>query len=111
MQIKDRVLKDILNKFGSKNQIMVCIEELNELSCVLAKFPRYSSDKTAVKEMKDKVIDEYADVVIILHHIKNIFELEDSDIMERLDKKLNRMRRWVENPNNSMSVTLDDRRV
>jgi len=111
VQITDRVLKDILKKFGSKNQIMVCIEELNELACVLAKFPRYDTDKNAVTEMKDKVLDEYADVIIILHHIKNIFQLEDTEVMDRLNKKLKRIKRWVDNPETKMSITIKDREV
>ena len=111
MQIKDRVLEDILNKFGAKNQIMVCIEELNELACVLAKFPRYDTDHNAVTEMKQRVLDEYADVIVILHHIKNIFKIEDEETMIAIDKKLKRMKRWVNNPETKMSVTIKDRRV
>ena len=48
--------------YGNKNQIMVCMEELNELSCVLAKFPRYEDEQKATQDLHDKALDEVADV-------------------------------------------------
>ena len=39
-----KVLEEARNTYGSKNQILVCMEELNELACVLAKYPRYDDE-------------------------------------------------------------------
>ena len=35
--------------YGNKNQIMVCMEELCELACVLAKYPRYEDETKATQ--------------------------------------------------------------
>ena len=45
------ILKRARDTYGNKNQILVCIEELNELACVLAKFPRYNNEEDAVEKL------------------------------------------------------------
>lgn len=104
------ILKMARNTYGNRNQIMVCIEELNELACVLAKYPRYDKEENAIIELTDRVLDEYADVVIVLDHVKNIVGLSDSAIQNRIDKKISRLSRWLKN-GTSMQVTVDDRSV
>ena len=44
--------------YGNTPQILVAIEELNELACVLAKFPRYDSEQEAQIELHQKAVDE-----------------------------------------------------
>ena len=51
------ILSKARETYGNKNQILVCIEELNELACVLAKYPRYDDDKEAVRDLYSKAID------------------------------------------------------
>lgn len=96
--------------YGNKNQILVCMEELNELACVLAKYPRYADETKAIQELHDKVLDEVADVMVILNHVQNIFGLSDVEINERIYAKINRLRRWLLH-SNSMQETVDDRTV
>ena len=103
-------LKKARETYGNKNQILVCMEELNELACVLAKYPRYESEDEATKELHDKVLDEVADVIIILDHVTAIFDLADTDIESRIKKKLNRLERWITH-SDSMQETVDDRAV
>lgn len=96
--------------YGSVNQILVAIEELNELACVLAKYPRYDSKEKALEELHTKVVDEFADVLIILNHVQAIFELEDDEIESRMISKLDRVKRWLDS-SESFQHTTEDREV
>lgn len=103
-------LAQMRSKFGNNNQILVCIEELNELATVLAKYPRYDNPEQAVDELRTKVLDEVADVNIILQHVYAIFNFTYDEIQQRIDKKMSRVSRWVEN-GKTMQETIDDRKV
>lgn len=107
----NNVLAKLRKLYGDNFQLMVCIEELNELACVLCKYPRYSDPAQAVTELKDKVLDEYVDVCIILEHVKAIFKLTDSEISKHYDAKIERVSRWVTSDNKTPEQTLIDREV
>ena len=96
--------------YGNTPQILVAIEELNELACVLAKFPRYDSEQEAQIELHQKAMDEVADVEIILHHVKAIFNLNQEEIDARKIAKIGRLQRWLNN-SSSMQRTVEDRTV
>ena len=105
-----KILSRARETYGSKNQILVCIEELNELACVLAKYPRYENEDEAVAALKENAIDEVADVLIILDHVQNILQISDEELGNRILKKVERLERWLNN-SNSMQRTLEDRVV
>lgn len=96
--------------YGSTAQILVSNEELCELAAVCAKFPRYNSAEKAVEELYDKAVDEVADVIIVLDHIVNIFDLKGEDLQNRINRKLLRLEGWL-NKSNSMEQTTIDREV
>ena len=104
------ILRRARKTYGNKNQILVCIEELNELACVLAKYPRYENEQEATLKLHDKILDEFADVCIILEHVRNIVGLEDEEIKQRIDAKVDRLNRWL-NHSDSMQETVVDRKV
>ena len=104
------VLEKARKTYGNKNQIMVCMEELCELACVLAKYPRYDSESKATEELHDKVLDEMADVFIILDHVQNILGFTDEEISARIKTKIERVQRWLLHSSN-MQETVDDRRL
>lgn len=106
----NEVLAKAREVYGSKNQIMVCIEELNELACVLAKYPRYDIESDARAELHDKAVDEVADVEIILEHVKAIMELNQSEIEARKEAKIDRLNRWLKT-GKTQQVTTEDREV
>lgn len=110
----DDDMKNLLRKaretYGGKNQILVSMEELNELACVLAKYPRYDDPNKATSELHDRVLDEFADVMIVLDHIASIFSLTEIEIHSRMVKKGDRLKRWLEH-SESMQETVDDRKV
>lgn len=105
-----KVLEEARGTYGNKNQILVCIEELNELACVLAKYPRYDNEEEAREKLLDAVLDEVADVHIILDHVQTIFGLSKELIDARIEKKIKRLKRWLMT-SNSMQQTLVDRTV
>ena len=104
------ILKQCRETYGDTAQILVSMEELNELACVLAKYPRYDTHDRAVSELREKALDEVADVFIILDHIVNILELSDQELAQRIEKKIQRVTRWMDT-NNKFSQTLVDRVV
>lgn len=108
-QIK-ATLKKARETYGNKNQIMVCMEELCELACVLAKYPRYSDESKATEELHDKVLDELADVMIILDHVQHVMGFSDEEVSNRIKSKVDRVKRWLEH-SSSMQETIDDRKV
>lgn len=111
MNIKEeQVLERARSTYGDKNQILVCIEELNELACVLAKFPRYEDTDEAIRKLCDSALDEVADVTVILAHVKAIFGFSDDEVNERASKKISRLERWL-NTSSSMHQTTVDRAV
>ena len=107
---KDDVLSCARDTYGNKNQVLVCIEELNELACVLSKFNRYDSEGKARKELHSKALDELADVYIILEHVKSILDISNEGIMNRAKLKLDRLKRWL-SKSKSMQETVDDREI
>lgn len=103
-------LRKIRRVFGDTHQITVCIEELNELACVLSKYPRYTDKVEAVNDLHSRVLDEYVDVCIILEHVKAIFGLTDGEISRHYDAKIDRIARWLDK-NGTPETTLHDREV
>ena len=104
------VLSKARETYGNKNQILVCMEELNELACVLAKYPRYDDENKATQELHAKILDEVADVIIILDHVQNIADLTDTEIRQRISSKVDRLGRWLKH-SESMQETVEDRKV
>lgn len=104
------ILERARNVYGNKNQIMVCIEELNELACVLAKYPRYTDECKATQELYDKALDEVADVYTILEHVKAIFNMSEEEVIQRRFLKVSRVKKWLSH-SESMQETVDDREL
>lgn len=104
------ILRKARKTYGNKNQILVCIEELNELACVLAKYPRYTDEEQAKKELYSKALDEVADVYTVLEHIKAIFDISEEALWQRRGVKVGRVQRWLSH-STSMNETITDRDV
>lgn len=106
-----RLLETAQATYGYANQVVVAIEELCELGAVLSKYPRYDFHDDAVEALRDKVLEETADAIIVLRHIQMIFGIQPSELEDMMDKKLNRLKRWLESDDKSFHHTTEDRAV
>lgn len=106
-----KLLETAQATYGYANQVVVAIEELCELGAILSKYPRYDFHDDALAAIRDQVIEETADVYIMLQHIQMIFGIQPHELNEMMDKKLNRLKRWMENDNKSFQHTTEDRAV
>lgn len=84
------LLQQALNKWGVDSQVEMIIEECLELALALQKLKR----KRGNHEKKLlAVIDEIADVRIIIEQAINIFGCSDDKIKDRIGFKLRRLKR------------------
>lgn len=106
-----KLLQTAQETYGYANQVVVAIEELCELGAVLSKYPRYDFHDDALEALRDKVVEETADVIIMMRHIQMIFGIQPDELEDMMDKKLNRLKRWLENDDKSFQHTTEDRAV
>lgn len=104
------ILAKARQTFGDTTQILVSMEELCELACVCAKYPRYENSSNAKEELHNKAIDELADVTVVINHIINIMDIDPYEVEKRISGKVARVERWV-NKSSSMQITTEDRKV
>ena len=74
----------ILYNYGSQNQILKCCEELSELNAAILHYVNKGKNNT------DEVLDEMADVYIMLEQMRHVFPFGENVLNERIDYKLNR---------------------
>lgn len=106
-----KLLQTAQETYGYANQVVVAIEELCELGAVLSKYPRYDYHDDAMAALRDKVVEETADVLIMMRHIQMIFNIQPGELEAMTDKKLNRLKRWLSNDDKSFQHTTEDRAV
>lgn len=105
-----QILKKARDTYGETNQILVSCEELTELAAVCAKYPRYTDHEKAHNDLYAKALDEVADVLIVLDHVINIFDIKPYDLQQRIHGKVSRLEHWM-NTSSSMEQTTIDREV
>lgn len=96
--------------YGSRNQLAVAAEECNELAIAVLKFMRYADEKEGIEATKEKVLEERADVEIVLNHIDAIYGLSPEAIRGAMLGKIARLQRWLDKTND-MEYTMVDREV
>lgn len=74
----------IINTYGTKNQEDIAVEELSELQKAILKHRRKRS-----KKRRKKVIDEIADVSVMLEQLKIIYSCH-KEVEKRVDYKIDR---------------------
>ena len=77
---------------GTLNQI-IAIEEFSECTKEITKFIRGKGDR-------DHLIEEMADVYICLKHLQDIYRINDEEIDDMMEKKLDRQRERNKNGEN-----------
>ena len=79
--------EDIINHFGVNRQSRQAMEECGELIQAINKMLRYPDDE--VKRIE--LIEEIADVLIMITQLKIMFSIEKSELSRMIDYKRNRL--------------------
>ena len=79
--------------FGAYSQISKAIEELIELSEVLIK------DINKAEVDKDSLYEELADVCVMFHQLKIIYNIDDTRLQEEANRKIDRTLQRMQNAN------------
>ena len=82
MDNQESVYVKLIEKYKDK-QLIVAIEELSELQKELCKTLRGNINK-------ENIIEELADVLIMLDQVKIYFKIEDDEIRDIIDQKIER---------------------
>lgn len=81
-----KILINAINHYGADAQIAKAVEELAELQQALCKYLCTRSES-----VRDNIIEEIADVEIMLQQIKMIFNINQSEVENVKDFKLSRL--------------------
>lgn len=79
--------EDIINHFGVNRQSRQAMEECGELIQAINKMLRYPDDE--IKRIE--LIEEIADVLIMIVQLKIIFDIEQSEIKRMMNYKKSRL--------------------
>ncbi len=77
--------------FGKEKQQVVAIEEMAELTQQLSKFVINHPNAR-----REKVVEEYIDVLVMLNQIRIIFEIKDDEVEAGRTFKLERLKHYME---------------
>ena len=78
----------IANHYGKDSQVLVAIEEMSELTKELCKYFRHY-------DRREQIIEEVADVEIMLEQLKFLFDVH-TEVSNEIDYKLERQMRRIE---------------
>lgn len=84
MESRKETYEEALIRFGKRNQLVVAIEEMSELQKEICKYFR---DEGKHQDL----IEEAADVCIMLEQIIFMFDIED-EVKKVMEEKLQRLR-------------------
>lgn len=101
------ILQQARDTYGARNQISVAIEELCELATALSKFVRYDHEEDGVTKTRTKVLDEYADVKIVLEHVMQIYSITPEEELAAMQAKIDRLQRWLATTDSLEYSTVD----
>ena len=85
-----KIMKKALEKNGKLRQSVIAMEECSELIKAISKMIRYSYDEDLNSVYRDNLIEEMADVYIILDELKMMYNILEFDIEEMIKRKIDR---------------------
>lgn len=101
-----QVLQRARETYGAHKQIGVAAEECTELAKELIKAFRYDSFDDVVRNTKENVVDEVADVFIVLDHVLKLFNITSEDLQPHITEKLQRLEYWLDNSSSIEFTTI-----
>ena len=84
------ILQAAIDTYGKKSQCAMAMEECGELVQAINKVCREFS-----YSRRDNLIEEIADVLIMIEQLKLMFDLSDREISIMRDRKLQRLERRI----------------
>lgn len=84
---RDRVFARCLGTYGERPQVDMAIEEMSELTKALLKWRRSEGEK--LTQARTAIIDELADVRIMVRQMEMLYQCED-EVERRIDFKVSR---------------------
>lgn len=96
-----RNLNTIVEKYGADPQIDMAIEESSELIKALLKYRRKKNGSEVIdeKELRAAIVDEIADVSIMVMQLQIVFECmaeTEERIVYKIDRQMNRIKEQEE---------------
>lgn len=82
------IIKKAIDHYGSDAQLLMAIEEMSELTQAICK-------KNRIFGVRGHIVEEMADVYIMLAQLEIIFEAQN-DLYEIVDRKLERLEKRME---------------
>ena len=82
------ILHKNIKRHGHATEMFIAAEEAAELIQAISKVRRYGY----IGEHKDNLIEEIADVSIILQELKMMFDITDADVEKKIDFKIQRIK-------------------
>ena len=109
--IEDAItLQQARKVYGAHKQIGIAAEECNELAKELIKSLRYDDWDKAVYNTKEHVQEEVADILIVLDHVINLYNITTEDLLPIVQFKMDRLRYWLQNSDSS-EFTMEHRSI
>lgn len=81
------ILHKNIKRHGSVTEMFVAAEEAAELIQAISKVRRYGY----IGEHADNLVEEIADVSIVLRELMTMFDITDADVEKMIDFKINRI--------------------
>jgi NTP pyrophosphatase (non-canonical NTP hydrolase) len=92
---QEEVLKRAISTYGTYKQVDMAIEEMSELTKALCKERRYDLKQGKHAETVKDIIEEIADVSIMLRQLLIIFDRDD-EVQEQIEYKINRLEKRLQ---------------
>ena len=86
-----RTMQQALDQWGTGAQVGQTIEECAELIVALQKY----INRTPKAETVDNLIDEIADVEMMLAQMRIVLGVDDDTLRKRMEQKFKRLRRYL----------------
>lgn len=77
-------LKEVIEHYTPVHQLDIAIEEMSELTKEICKYKRGFDNR-------ESIIEEIADVIIMMEQLRVIFDVEDDDLKKYIDFKFKRL--------------------
>lgn len=87
-----KVLDESLMQSGTEEILLICVEEPSELIKAITKAERYPGQTTKI----DNVVEEIADVLICIEYLKMVYDIDQEEIENWINKKIKRIKERVD---------------